>query len=68
VEQMKRTGRNSFRIPDKQQELAEIFASTRPSVGRIFRELHRSGIIHAKGKEVVIKDRKRLIDLLRNRT
>ena len=52
-------------LPHSQQELAEIFGVSRPSVGRTFREMHENGCIEAKGKQVKILDTARLSDLLK---
>jgi CRP-like cAMP-binding protein len=43
-------------MPKSQNELAELFGVTRPSVGRGMRELHNEGIIEAQGKQVKILD------------
>ena len=64
LEQMKRSGNSQFRIPNTQQELSEILGSTRPSVGRIFRELHNENYIHARGKEIKVLDTAGLSSLL----
>lgn len=58
------TGRYDFRLPHTQKELSELFNTTRPSVGRIFRDLHREGYIHAEGKQIRILDRSGLVSLL----
>lgn len=61
---MKNTGKASFRIPNTQKELSEILGATRPSVGRAIRELHNSGYISAKGKNIEVRDRIKLSSLL----
>ncbi len=53
-------------ILDKSQnELAELFGVTRPSLGRAIRELHHEGIIVATGRDVIISDKIRLSRLLK---
>lgn len=41
-------------IPVSQQELADLFGVTRPSVARAFGELHRAGIIRLQNRKVEI--------------
>jgi CRP-like cAMP-binding protein len=43
-------------LPKSQNEIAELFGVTRPSVGRGMRELHNDRIIEAQGKQVKILD------------
>lgn len=50
MDQMKKNKSETFRINHSQQELAEMFGSTRPSVGRIIREMHQEKLIEANGK------------------
>lgn len=52
-------------LPKSQEELANLFGVTRPSLGRTLRELHHEGFIEAKGKSVKILNRKGLIGLLK---
>lgn len=61
---VKKSGKKDIHLPHTQKELAEIFASSRPSVGRAFREMHESGCISAKGKNVEIIDTAALSDML----
>lgn len=65
LELIRQTGRQEIQLPHTQQELADIFASTRPSVGRLIRELHAEGVIQAKGKNVKIVEIQRLKDLIK---
>ena len=44
----------SVALPLSQNQLAELFGVTRPSVGRGIRELHNEGIIEANGKDIKI--------------
>ena len=64
LEVMKESGDVAFRIPQTQNEIAEMFGTTRPSVGRIFRELHNEGFIEAKGKQIRILDQSGLSSLI----
>lgn len=64
LELMKKKGALSFRMPNSQQELADMFGTTRPSVGRVMRELHNEGYIRAQGKEIKILNRTGLSALL----
>ena len=64
LEIMKESGDVAFRIPQTQNEMAEMFGTTRPSVGRIFRELHNEGFIEAKGKQIRILDQSGLSSLI----
>jgi len=52
-------------LSKSQEELANMFGVTRPSLGRTMRDLHHEGFICAKGKSVKIVDRKGLISLLK---
>ncbi|WP_439184485.1 Crp/Fnr family transcriptional regulator [Carboxylicivirga taeanensis] len=52
-------------LSKSQEELANMFGVTRPSLGRALRELHNEGIIEAKGKSVKIKKREALIKQLK---
>ena len=52
-------------VPHTQQDLAELFGVTRPSLARAMGELEEEGILRVERKEVVILDRERLKDLVR---
>ncbi|MEX0981168.1 MAG: Crp/Fnr family transcriptional regulator [Bacteroidales bacterium] len=65
LELMKQAGNREINLPHTQQELAEMFASTRPSVGRLIRELHAEGIIGARGKKVTILKVQKLKDCIK---
>lgn len=52
-------------LSKSQEELANMFGVTRPSLGRAIRELHNEGIIEAKGKSVKIIGREALIKQLK---
>lgn len=48
-----------------QNDLADFFGVTRPSIGRAIGELENEGLIYTKGRYVRILDKKRLSDLTR---
>ena len=48
-----------------QAQLAELFGVTRPSLGRVIRELDKDGLIEAKAKEIRILDKMKLSLLLK---
>lgn len=52
-------------LSKSQEELANMFGVTRPSLGRALRDLHNENIIVAKGKSIKIMDREALIKLLK---
>ena len=52
-------------LPKSQEELANMFGVTRPSLGRALRELHNENIIEAKGKSITIVNRNELIKQLK---
>ncbi len=56
---------NEIVLPISQNEMAELFGVTRPSVGRGIRELHNEGIIEANGKSIKILNIKALRDSLK---
>jgi len=49
-------GKNVVVLDKSQNELAELFGVTRPSVGRGIRDLHNDGLIDANGKTIKIID------------
>jgi CRP/FNR family transcriptional regulator, dissimilatory nitrate respiration regulator len=60
---VKEAGANhSFKLKHSQQELAELFAVARPSVGRAFLLLQEEGVIDIRYKQVEILNRDRLIE------
>ncbi len=60
-----KTGMNEIILPKSQNQLAEMFGVTRPSLGRAVRELDNDGFIKANGKNIVILDKVRLSKLLK---
>lgn len=66
LQQMKSTGKTEFVISKSHQELAEMFGVARPSLSRVFRELHVEEIIFAEGKKIKILDKNRISAYLKN--
>jgi len=60
-----KSGMNEINLPKSQNQLAEIFGVTRPSLGRAIREMDKEGFIKANGKNIVILDKVRLGGLLK---
>ena len=58
-------GSPDIRLPHSQSEIAAMFGVTRPSIGRVFRDMHHQELIQAKGKRVIILDKAALSKLLR---
>jgi len=52
-------------LPKSHQELAEFFGVTRPSLARVFAEMQDDGILTVNRREVVILDRKKLLEMIR---
>lgn len=65
LQQSQRVKSLSFTIPKSQNELAEMFGVTRPSLGRAIRELDSEGIIEANGKQINIIDKSKLANMLK---
>lgn len=64
LKQSQKLGQSTFTLPHTQQELANQFGTTRPSVGRIIRQLHEENIILAERKQVRILDKPALVRIL----
>jgi CRP/FNR family transcriptional regulator, dissimilatory nitrate respiration regulator len=64
LEQRKKQDSDTFNLPITQNDMADILGTTRPSVGRALRELHYSGYIEAKGKNIRVLDKEGLSLLL----
>jgi len=62
---MERTGSEEITLPKSQSEMAEMFGVTRPSLGRAIRDLDRSNLIKASGKQVRIINKDELSLLLK---
>lgn len=57
-------GSAELKLPNSQSEIADMFGVTRPSIGRVFREMNSLGLIQASGKHVKIIDKASLSKLL----
>jgi len=60
-----RSGNDAITLDKTQSELSELFGITRPSFARAIREMDRDGLISARGREIIILDRKQLSSLLK---
>lgn len=62
------TGDNfhSFDLKNTQQQLADLFGVTRPSLARVFGEMQKNNLIKIEKKTVTLLDKVALNDLLRN--
>lgn len=56
LELVKKADSTSLILPHTQNEIADMLGTTRPSVGRVFRQMHQEGYIEARGKQVKIID------------
>nr|WP_321411601.1 Crp/Fnr family transcriptional regulator [uncultured Carboxylicivirga sp.] len=65
LEHVRREGKMEFTIKNSQCELANMFGISRPSLGRVIREMHNEGIIEADGRNIKIVDKKALSGLLK---
>ena len=65
LELSKKSGKDEVMLPKSQNELAEMFGVTRPSLGRAMRELDSEGVIYAEGKKVKILNKNGLAALLK---
>lgn len=52
-------------LPKTHQELAEYFGVTRPALARVLGELEQEGIISINRREIVILDKRRLVELVK---
>jgi CRP-like cAMP-binding protein len=57
---------HSVELRNTQQQLADLFGVTRPSLARVFGEMQKEGIIRIKNKTVTLLDRKALNELMIN--
>lgn len=57
-------GKISFRLGKTHKELAALFGITRPALTRNLIKLKNDGLLEIKNKEIKIKDREKLIQLL----
>lgn len=65
LEQVKKSDTLKFRLQHTQNELAEMFGVTRPSLGRTLREMNMEGLISTKGKDVEVLQKVKLATLIR---
>jgi len=65
LELVKKSGSLELVLPNTQNEIADMFGTTRPSIGRAMRDMHSQGIIEAHGRKVKITDKSALSGLLR---
>jgi CRP/FNR family transcriptional regulator, dissimilatory nitrate respiration regulator len=59
-------GRNLVKLDRTQNDLADFFGVTRPSVARALGEMERDGFIEAESKNITITDRKGLAGLTKD--
>lgn len=57
---------HSFEIKNTQQQLADLFGVTRPSLARVFSEMQKEKLIKIEKKTVTLLDKIKLNELLRN--
>lgn len=57
---------HSIELKNTQQQLADLFGVTRPSLSRVFGEMQKEGLIKMEKKTVTLLNREQLNDLLRN--
>lgn len=57
---------HSVELKNTQQQLADLFGVTRPSLARVFGEMQKEGLISIKNKTVTLLDRKALKELITN--
>ena len=57
---------HSFELKNTQQQLADLFGVTRPSLARVFSEMQKEGLIRIEKKTVTLLNKNGLNELLRN--
>ncbi len=57
---------HSVELKNTQQQLADLFGVTRPSLARVFGEMQKEGLIKISKKTVTLLDKKSLNDLMKN--
>lgn len=57
---------HSVELKNTQQQLADLFGVTRPSLARVFGEMQKEGLIRITNKTVTLMDKKALNDLMDN--
>ena len=65
---LKQAGENlhSMELKNTQQQLADLFGVTRPSLARVFGEMQKEGLIKMEKKTVTLTNKKALNELLQN--
>lgn len=57
---------HSVELKNTQQQLADLFGVTRPSLARVFGEMQKEGLIKIENKTVTLLDKKTLNELIKN--
>jgi CRP-like cAMP-binding protein len=57
---------HSVELKNTQQQLADLFGVTRPSLARVFGEMQKEGIINIQNKTVSLLDKKALNQMIKN--
>lgn len=57
---------HSVELKNTQQQLADLFGVTRPSLARVFGEMQKDGIINIQNKTVSLLDKKALNQMIKN--
>lgn len=57
---------HSFELKNTQQQLADLFGVTRPSLARVFSEMQKGGLIKIEKKTVTLLDKESLNELLKD--
>lgn len=57
---------HSIELKNTQQQMADLFGVTRPSLARVFGEMQKEGLIKVERKTVTLLNRHKLNELLRN--
>ncbi len=57
---------HSVELKNTQQQLADLFGVTRPSLARVFGEIQKEGLIRITNKTVTLIDKKALNELMNN--
>lgn len=64
LEQVNKRRSNTFRLDKTHAELSDIFGVERPSLSREIRKLNNEGLIESKGKNITIKNKQALSDIV----
>jgi CRP-like cAMP-binding protein len=55
---------HSVELKNTQQQLADLFGVTRPSLARVFSEMQKEGLISISAKTVTLPDKAKLSELI----